>query len=262
MNHDEITELLGAYALDAVDDDERDEVERHLADCARCRAEVQEHREVAALLAHSGADAPDGVWDRIASALDAGAPGPLRSPAPASPAAPSAPSSASAAPPPAPATVVPLRARAVPRLAVAALAAAAVVVAALGFQVRDQGQRIDELQVALEDPLVPAYEAALGSPGATPVELVSDDGTIVVEGVVAPDGTGFLQGGRLPRLDAGRTYQLWGADGTELVSLGVLGANPEVVSFRGAGYDAFAITEEEAGGVVTSRNLPVVAGAV
>ena len=54
MTHDEIQDLLGAYALDAVDDDVRALVEEHIADCARCRAEVQEHREVATLLAHIG----------------------------------------------------------------------------------------------------------------------------------------------------------------------------------------------------------------
>ena len=70
MTHDEISGLLGAYALDAVEGDERAAVEEHLLSCARCRAEVAEHREVAALLAHGGADAPDGLWDRIAGNLD------------------------------------------------------------------------------------------------------------------------------------------------------------------------------------------------
>src|SRR5690606_35755181 len=56
---DEFTELLGAYALDAVEPDEREAVERHLADCPRCRSEVAEHREVAAYLAHAGTDAPE-----------------------------------------------------------------------------------------------------------------------------------------------------------------------------------------------------------
>ncbi|MEA3055576.1 MAG: hypothetical protein QOD30_1008, partial [Actinomycetota bacterium] len=51
-SHDEIQELLGAYALDAVDPDERSDVEDHLRDCARCRAEVAEHRDTAAFLAH------------------------------------------------------------------------------------------------------------------------------------------------------------------------------------------------------------------
>src|SRR3954468_13451869 len=73
---DEFTELLGAYALDAIDDDEREAIEAHLLTCPRCRAEVAEHREVAAFLS-KGAPAPDGVWDRIAAELSPPAP-PLR----------------------------------------------------------------------------------------------------------------------------------------------------------------------------------------
>ena len=67
--HDEFSELLGAYALDAVDPDEAQELELHLRTCAVCAQEVAEHREVASLLVHSGSTAPDGVWDRIASEL-------------------------------------------------------------------------------------------------------------------------------------------------------------------------------------------------
>ncbi|HEY0397098.1 MAG TPA: zf-HC2 domain-containing protein, partial [Acidimicrobiia bacterium] len=70
FTHHDIQELLGAFALDAVDDEERDVIEAHLAGCPRCRAEVEGHRETAALLAHSGARAPEAVWDRIAEALD------------------------------------------------------------------------------------------------------------------------------------------------------------------------------------------------
>ena len=68
--HEEIQELLGAYALDAVEDAERDAIELHLRECPRCRAEVADHREVASLIGHGGAPAPDGVWDRIVGALD------------------------------------------------------------------------------------------------------------------------------------------------------------------------------------------------
>ena len=66
LNHAELRELLGAFALDAVDNEEREAVERHLAECRPCRAEVAEHREVAAVMAAGWAPAPDGVWDRIA----------------------------------------------------------------------------------------------------------------------------------------------------------------------------------------------------
>ncbi|WP_181407558.1 anti-sigma factor [Nocardioides sambongensis] len=43
--------LSGAYAVDALDDMERARFERHLADCADCRAEVAELQETATLLA-------------------------------------------------------------------------------------------------------------------------------------------------------------------------------------------------------------------
>ena len=70
LNHTEVRELLGAYALDAVDEDEREAVERHLDDCQPCRAEVKDHREVAAMMAAGWSPAPEGVWDRIAGALE------------------------------------------------------------------------------------------------------------------------------------------------------------------------------------------------
>lgn len=50
--------LSGAYAIDALDDLERAQFERHLADCADCRAEVAGLQEAAALLAETAAVAP------------------------------------------------------------------------------------------------------------------------------------------------------------------------------------------------------------
>ena len=47
MTPDELDALLGAYALDALDEDERREVEAYLADNPRARAEVETHRAVA-----------------------------------------------------------------------------------------------------------------------------------------------------------------------------------------------------------------------
>ena len=48
MTHDEASDLLGAYALDAVDGDEFTELEAHLDTCPRCRAELDTLHEVAA----------------------------------------------------------------------------------------------------------------------------------------------------------------------------------------------------------------------
>jgi anti-sigma-K factor RskA len=55
MNHD-IHALSGAYAVDALDDTERADFERHLAGCAACGAEVQSFRVTTTLLAGSEAE--------------------------------------------------------------------------------------------------------------------------------------------------------------------------------------------------------------
>ena len=55
---DDIHDLTGAYALDALEPDERAFFERHLADCAACRAEVGELREAAASLSVLVEEAP------------------------------------------------------------------------------------------------------------------------------------------------------------------------------------------------------------
>ena len=244
MTHDEISELLGAYALDAVEPAERDAVEEHLLSCARCRAEVADHREVAALLAHGGSDAPADLWDRIAGSLEAAPPrldlGPVTSLDEAR------------------------RRRRPSRWGAAIAVAAALLVAFLGVHVHDQDQRIDELQTALANPMQPAFEAALGTTSAKRFTLAANAEKVVLQGVIAPDGTAYLDLRPLPALAKGRTYQLWGASGDELVSLGVLGEHPKVVSFpvEGGGYTAFAVTDEVAPGVVTSRNQPVAVGAL
>jgi anti-sigma factor RsiW len=50
--------MVGAYALDAVDDGERAEFELHLAGCPLCSADVPAFREVLARLARSAQTAP------------------------------------------------------------------------------------------------------------------------------------------------------------------------------------------------------------
>ncbi|MDP9075276.1 MAG: zf-HC2 domain-containing protein, partial [Actinomycetota bacterium] len=50
LSHSEIQELLGAYALDAVDDSERTVIEAHLRTCASCQAELDDHRRLAETL--------------------------------------------------------------------------------------------------------------------------------------------------------------------------------------------------------------------
>ena len=69
-----LDELLGAYALDAVSDEERRMVDEYLMVSPRARQEVSEHREVATMLAWTGMSAPDGLWERIAASLDSAEP--------------------------------------------------------------------------------------------------------------------------------------------------------------------------------------------
>lgn len=58
IDHLELESLLGAYVLDAVSPDEAAEIEQHLDNCPRCKAEVAAHREVVSLLAGGGGEAP------------------------------------------------------------------------------------------------------------------------------------------------------------------------------------------------------------
>ncbi|MBM3676609.1 MAG: anti-sigma factor [Actinobacteria bacterium] len=68
LAHEEMQELLGAYALDAVDGSERRAFEQHLGDCADCRDEVARHRETLALLAIDE-DVPEAIWEDIATRI-------------------------------------------------------------------------------------------------------------------------------------------------------------------------------------------------
>jgi anti-sigma factor RsiW len=231
VRHEEIQELLGAYALDAVEPDEAVAIEDHLRDCPRCRAEVAEHRETAAFLAHAGADAPPEVWSRIASTIGDDAPAPVV--------------------PMAPRLRTGTRRSRWPVATAAVGVAAASVIGVLGLEVRDQGRRIDEMERN-------ELAAVMAASDATTVSLTGDGGDTVP--VIVRDGRAWVVASVLPELDEDRTYQLWGLAGDDLVSVAVLGRDPGVVSFDAAGYALLAITVEVAPGVIQSRNDPIVAG--
>jgi anti-sigma-K factor RskA len=59
----------------------------------------------------------------------------------------------------------------------------------------------------------------------------------------------------LPALPDDETYQLWGVIGDQVISLGVLGHNPEIELFSaGAPVSQLVVTIEQAGGVVSNGN--------
>jgi hypothetical protein len=68
----DIHALSGAYAVDALDDAERAEFERHLTGCPTCRSEVDSLRETAALLAETTLAQPSaGLRDRVLADIGA-----------------------------------------------------------------------------------------------------------------------------------------------------------------------------------------------
>lgn len=259
-SHADIRSLLGAFALDAVDFEEAATIEAHLATCPRCRDEVREHREVAALLAFSGTAAPEGMWDRLAAGLEA-------------------------APPAAAAPVLgfgdrvaasdPQRRPHRRRVGIASAVAAAAIFAGLsvgGYQVqsalRAQDDQIETVAKALTQEgararLFREAAAAALAGGARQVHLVTPDRAPMADAVVLADGTGYLIDTGAPTLPEGRTYQLWAVTGGQKLSLGVPGRDVDVVTFRvPEATDALALTVEENPGVVASRNQAVGYGLV
>ena len=238
----DIEELLGAYALDALDDDERRSVEDYLLANPRARAEVQEHREVATMLAWSGMDAPDGLWDRIAGSLEG----------------------TETAPESELGHVLPMRSSKRPRTPMRTVAswamgtAAAALIAVVAVRVST-----DDTSTTKSAGIGAEALDAISNPRSVQAELTSDSG-LKVRAVIDPQGHGYLLASSLPPLDSSRTYQLWGqVDGEKsLISLGLLGAAPKTEQFTVKGHlTLLAITEEAKGGVVSSSNPAIVAGA-
>ncbi|MGH9038822.1 MAG: anti-sigma factor domain-containing protein [Acidimicrobiia bacterium] len=243
MNHNhcglDIDELLGAYALNAVSAEERLLVEAHLDHCDECRTEVIQHCSVAALLAPPE-PACDEIWDRLVAALE-DTPPPLEL---------------------APVVALADRRRRSVRVLAGMTAAAAAVIAILGFRVVDQDRRLDGMQSAMAaDDVQSAALAALASPAATTVDLRTSEGEAAAQVAVLPDGRGYLLADGLPALAADRTYQLWALIDGERISAGTLGTAPTAAAFHvGGKVEGFALTEEDAGGVVASKNGPVLIG--
>jgi hypothetical protein len=68
----DIHALSGAYAVDALDDIERAQFERHLAECPACTAEVASLRETAALLAETTTSTPSAeLRERVLAGISA-----------------------------------------------------------------------------------------------------------------------------------------------------------------------------------------------
>lgn len=240
LTHDESEELLGAYALDAVTDDERDLLERHLRECARCRQELAEHRESAALLA-LGSPAPEGLWDRISGSI-AGQP-PKKKLAPVGRQGPW---------------------RAGWGVAAAVATAAAVVTGFMGVRLVQQEDQIRDIRRVVRAQGLQGVAAETAQDQTSlHVPLVAEEGSTLATVVVLPNGKGFVIRPLLPSLPKDRTYQLWALVGKGTVSAGVLGNRPTLTAFSvDMPVDGFAISEERHGGVPVPQTPPIAVGMI
>ncbi len=246
MDHEAIEELLGAYALNAVEPHEAAMIDAHIDQCPHCRAELEQHLDVAALLPATSGFAPSSIWDTISDEIDKGT----------TPATPS--------------PVVPLRRRWIRPMAAAAafvlIAGTAIVqsirVADINDDLAAERATVESLSEQLARPVLEnALSQALENPAAQRVMLGSQVGGSNAIIVLMPDGTGYLAAHTLKPLPPNRTYQLWAIVDGKVISAGILGSEPGVVPFHidPEGFEGFAITDEVVGGVESSENSPVVA---
>jgi anti-sigma factor RsiW len=272
MDHASMAELLGAYALDALEPEERAAVEAHLASCPRCEAEVAELQQAASMLGNDAAEAPSALWDRVAERLDEVAPLTRGTTRPeflerlghapgqgsrglAGRIRPAAHGSRD-------------RLRRLARGSVVVLgAAAAASIAFLGVDVAHLDQRIAALGSApLSTRLDQVASEALMSPSSERVVLASPTAAEKAEVVLVPrKGLGFVVRSRLAPLPPSETYQLWGEFGTRRISLGVLGNDPSELAFaygHNLAPKLLEITVEPAGGVVVPTQAAIVWGSV
>lgn len=162
-------ELTAAYALDALDADERARYEAHLAGCERCRQELQGFWQVGGSLARAagGPPPPPHLRERILAAARDERP-----------------------------NVVPLRPRRATRAFGAAAAAAAAVAVGLGLWGVSVSNDLTDAEREL---------AVLGHPNAR--RIATADGRADL--VVTPAGSAALVVRSLAPAPAGKDYEIW-----------------------------------------------------
>jgi anti-sigma-K factor RskA len=226
MGAEALHDLTAAYALDALDSNERRVYEAHLAHCERCRGELASFSETTTMLAY-GAEAPPPpprLRARILERAHGERP-----------------------------NVVPLRPRwTIPVAGTAAVATAAAVV--LAVWTTSLSNKVGDLQSrGKAQERVAAVVAAPGTQGYT----FGDHGKLVV----APDGEAALVFTRLGPARPGMTYEAWVAENGKPKPAGTFAAGAETTSVPldepvpvGA---TVMVTQERAGGTDKPTHRPI-----
>ena len=221
VNPADVRGLLGAYALDALEPDERARVDELLLRDHDARAELHALQLAAAWLARSDLAPSAQVWQRIRSEIetDAAEVEVVR-----------------------PARLMDRRRRRVRVVAGAVAAAVVAGVLATAVILASDGNG--------GPPIEAAARAAATDPRARIVELRTPEGRFAARLAVDADGYGYVVRTTLPDLDGRRTYQLWAITPTGPVSAAVMGRAPSVTVVRGADGNSvskYAITVERQG---------------
>jgi anti-sigma factor RsiW len=220
MESGNLHDLTPAYALRALDEHERAAYEEHLRGCERCREELAQLGETAALLAYGASPAapPSELRERIVAAAraDGGRVIPL-----------------------------PRSRRLVPALAAAAAVAAAVAIG-VGLWAASLSGELDELRAAQE---------VLADPQARSVELDGARGRLIVD----PDGRAALVVSGLDRAPAGKAYEIWVIEGETPRPAGLFaeGDGPVLLDERVPPTATVAVTLEVEGGVDAPTGAPL-----
>jgi anti-sigma-K factor RskA len=220
--HDALHDLTPAYALDALDAEERAAYEQHLSTCERCRAELDTMQRTASSLAYavrSPAPRPE-LRERIVeqARLERG-------------------------------NVVAFRPRrTLPYALGAAAAIAASVAVAVGLWAASLSNEVDRQRSVLE---------ILADPQARSLALAGGDGRVVVTGA----GEAALVVSGLAAAPEGKTYEIWVIEDDRALPAGLFDGSDarDVVRLtrpvpRRA---AVAVTIEPAGGVDAPTSEPV-----
>jgi anti-sigma-K factor RskA len=227
--------LTGAYAVDALDADERARFERHLAGCDACQDEVRGLRETAARLGAATAIVPPpGMRPRVLAAAArtrqlppvGRANGAYRT----------------------------IRRR-FPRpvTMITVTAAAAVIVALLVLQVTTRGQ-LNSAQGRNQ-----AIAAVLAAPDAHVETGATSAGGTVTAVISASHREAVITAAGMPSLSGNRVYQLWVITRTGARSAGLMPGQVEPVLASGLGAgDRLGITIEPAGGTTQPTTAPIV----
>ncbi|MEA2677167.1 MAG: hypothetical protein QOJ81_1308 [Chloroflexota bacterium] len=256
MNHAEAIELAGLYVLDALDPDERAQVDAHLASCQETHDEFAEVGAVAPALASLAepAGAPASLKMKVMADYRAGAG-----------------AGAGAGKPAAvwdmPRSAAPQVTRQAgrPRFGWVAGLAAVLIIAVVGGFAYTAQQRAD--REAERSNQVAAAIDVMAQPDAT-VALLSGTGAADgAHGFAAfpASGAGYLVMVGLPDAPAGQTYQAWYLVDGQATSAGLMTVDAEGYAILDgmsgmAGANLVALTIERAGGVAQPTGDPVAAG--